>query len=143
MLLNTSLEADSDEGSDWASSSVSVSNSAKIASSIVGATLSGTMITLLISLIILSTRTARVNGSNSAASKVRVYSPFARFSITKLPDSSVLVVTSPGVNVTFTPSIAARVVRETTLPLAPPLFCAKTVNDIKDSIMNRNVLIFI
>ena len=143
MLLNTSFDADRDEGSDCASSSVSVSNSAKIASSIVGATFSGIKMTLLISLINLSTRTARVKGSNSAASKDSVYSPFARFSMTKLPDASVLVVTSPGVNVTFTPSMAARVVRETTLPLTPPLFCAKTVNDIKDNTMNRIVLIFI
>ena len=141
MLLKTSFDADSDEGNDWASSKVSVSNSANTASSNI-IVFSGTMITRLISLIIWSTRTAMVSNSNSVASKVSEYSPFANLSISKLPVASVVVVISPGVKVTFTPSIAARVVRETTLPLTPPP-CAKAVSEAKDNTIIRNVFILI
>ena len=87
------------------------------------------------SLISLSTRTAMDNGSYSAASKASEYSPLFKFSNMKLPFSSVVVVT-------FTPSIAVRVARDTTLPLIPP-FCAATVSEIKDNTMIRKLFIFI
>ena len=94
------------------------------------------------SLISLSTRTAMDNGSYSAASKASEYSPLFKLSNMKLPFSSVVVVTLPGVKVTFTPSIAVRVARDTTLPLIPP-FCAATVSEIKDNTMIRKLFIFI
>ena len=119
MLLKTSFDDESDEGSDCPSAAVSESNSANTASSMTYCT-SGAITTELRFLTILSTRIARSRFSNSGASNFNWYSPLGSWSILKLPWLSVMTVTPSGSTTTLTLLSATRPSRETTLPLTPP-----------------------